>query len=152
MATNKTLSPTNVTIAIPAMDDAPDASVFSNCIDKEADAINTLNSQIAVDWGTKTTAWLESAEQDSSGASAVFSKMGKMITISITTASRTHAENDPIATIESGYRPNAAINAIGYISGTPCVVRFATDGTVKIWLLSGTVTGRLYVVATFATP
>lgn len=48
MATNKTLSPTNVTIAIPAMGDQPDASVFSNCIDKEADAINTLNSQIAV--------------------------------------------------------------------------------------------------------
>lgn len=46
MATSKTLSPTNVTISIPAMGDQPDASVFSNCIDKEADAINTLNSQI----------------------------------------------------------------------------------------------------------
>ena len=44
MATNKTLNPTGVTIAIPAMADKPDASVFSNCIDKEADAINTLNS------------------------------------------------------------------------------------------------------------
>ena len=43
MATNKTLNPTGVTIAIPAMADKPDASVFSNCIDKEADAINTLN-------------------------------------------------------------------------------------------------------------
>ena len=46
MATNKTLAPTNVTIAIPAMTDTPDAAVFSNCIDKEADAINTLNSQL----------------------------------------------------------------------------------------------------------
>ena len=46
MATSKTLSPTNVTISIPAMGDQPDASVFSNCIDKEADAINTLNSQL----------------------------------------------------------------------------------------------------------
>ena len=46
MATNKTLNPTGVTIAIPAMADKPDASVFSNCIDKEADAINTLNSNI----------------------------------------------------------------------------------------------------------
>jgi len=44
MATSKTLAPTNVTISIPAMTDQPDASVFSNCIDKEADAINTLNS------------------------------------------------------------------------------------------------------------
>ena len=45
MATSKTLAPTNVTISIPAMADAPDASVFSNCVDKEADAINALNSQ-----------------------------------------------------------------------------------------------------------
>ena len=47
MATSKTLAPTNVTISIPAMADQPDASVFSNCIDKEADAINALNSQIS---------------------------------------------------------------------------------------------------------
>lgn len=46
MATSKTLAPTNVTISIPAMADAPDASVFSNCVDKEADAINALNSQL----------------------------------------------------------------------------------------------------------
>lgn len=46
MATSKTLAPTNVTISIPAMTDAPDASVFSNCVDKEADAINALNSQM----------------------------------------------------------------------------------------------------------
>jgi hypothetical protein len=44
MATSKTLTPTNQTISIPALGDAPDASVFSNCIEKEADAINTLNS------------------------------------------------------------------------------------------------------------
>lgn len=48
MATSKTLAPTNVTISIPAMTDAPDASVFSNCVDKEADAINALNSHIAI--------------------------------------------------------------------------------------------------------
>ena len=47
MATNKTLTPTNVTIAIPAMADKPDASVLSNCVDKEADAINALNSNIS---------------------------------------------------------------------------------------------------------
>ena len=46
MATSKTLAPTNVTISIPAMTDAPNASVLSNCIDKEADAINTLNSKL----------------------------------------------------------------------------------------------------------
>jgi len=46
MATSKTLTPTNETISIPAMTDQPDASVFSNCVDKEADAINALNSQL----------------------------------------------------------------------------------------------------------
>ena len=47
MATSKTLAPTNVTISIPAMTDQPNASVLANCADKEADAINALNSQIA---------------------------------------------------------------------------------------------------------
>ena len=54
MATSKTLAPTNVTISIPAMTDAPNASVISNCIDKEADAINALNSQIVKILKTKT--------------------------------------------------------------------------------------------------
>jgi len=62
MATSKTLTPTNQTISIPALGDAPDASVFSNCIEKEADAINTLNSQIGTyDVGTNTLANIESA-------------------------------------------------------------------------------------------
>lgn len=56
MATNKTLAPTNETISIPAMTDVPDASVFSNCVDKEADAINTLNSKIGnIDWSARGT-------------------------------------------------------------------------------------------------
>ena len=47
MATSKTLTPTNVTIQIPEFTDQPDQRVNSNCIDKEADAINALNNQIA---------------------------------------------------------------------------------------------------------
>ena len=46
MATSKTLTPTNVTIQIPAFTDQPDQRVNSNCIDKEADAINALNTAI----------------------------------------------------------------------------------------------------------
>ena len=46
MATSKTLTPTNVTIQIPAMTDAPDQSVNSNCIDKLGDAVNALNSHL----------------------------------------------------------------------------------------------------------
>ncbi len=46
MATTKTLRPTNVTISIPEFTDQPDQRVNSNCIDKEADAINTLSEQL----------------------------------------------------------------------------------------------------------
>ena len=46
MATNKTLTPTNVTIQIPDFTDRPDQRVTNNCIDKEADAINALNSNV----------------------------------------------------------------------------------------------------------
>lgn len=48
MATSKTLTPTNVTIQIPEFTDQPDQRVNSNCIDKEADAINTLNSKLDI--------------------------------------------------------------------------------------------------------
>ena len=47
MATSKTLTPTNVTIQIPAFTDKPDQRVNSNCIDKEADAINALSTMLA---------------------------------------------------------------------------------------------------------
>ena len=47
MATSKLLKPTNVTISIPEFTDQPDQRVNSNCIDKEADAINSLSEQMA---------------------------------------------------------------------------------------------------------
>ena len=47
MATSKTLTPTNVTIQIPEFTDQPDQRVNSNCIDKEADAINALNNNLS---------------------------------------------------------------------------------------------------------
>lgn len=73
MATSKTLTPTNETIQIPAMTDAPDASVFSNCIDKEADAINALNSNIANNY----------TDYDLTGKYHIrISQIGKMVTVS----------------------------------------------------------------------
>ena len=67
MATSKLLKPTNVTISIPEFTDQPDQRVNSNCIDKEADAINTLSEQIGkfkLPLTTKTT------KKSFSGASA----------------------------------------------------------------------------------
>ena len=58
MATSKTLTPTNVTISIPAMSDRPNQSVNSNCIDKLADAVNDLNGRAKagfISWGTTLT-------------------------------------------------------------------------------------------------
>ena len=46
MATTKTLTPTNQTISIPELTDAPDMSVPADALSKEADAINSLNSKI----------------------------------------------------------------------------------------------------------
>ena len=54
MATSKTLTPTNVTIQIPEFTDQPDQRVNSNCLDKEADAINALNTHIVNDVFTKS--------------------------------------------------------------------------------------------------
>ena len=57
MATSKTLTPTNVTIQIPAMADLPDASVFSNCVDKLGDAVNALNSTVNNKTSKNRTTW-----------------------------------------------------------------------------------------------
>ena len=55
MATStKTLTPTNQTITIPDMTERPNASVLTDGIGKEADAINALNSNLAVKTGTFT--------------------------------------------------------------------------------------------------
>ena len=47
MATSKTLKPTNVSISIPAFTDQPDQRLNTNCIDKEADAINALADKLS---------------------------------------------------------------------------------------------------------
>ena len=64
MATSKLLKPTNVTISIPAFTDQPDQRVNSNCIDKEADAINSLSDQIGA---LKTGTWVNFTEAASAG-------------------------------------------------------------------------------------
>ena len=82
MATSKTLTPTNVTIQIPDFTDRPDQRANSNCIDKEADAINALNSQIA--------------------------NLG-FITVNGTTGANAHAENIICATFPTGYNESNCI-------------------------------------------
>lgn len=61
MATSKTLTPTNVTIQIPDFTDQPDQRVNSNCIDKEADAINALNGKISDLNNMKFASWVRAS-------------------------------------------------------------------------------------------
>ena len=46
--TTKTLTPTNQTITIPDMTERPNVSLLTDGIGKEADAINTLNSNLSI--------------------------------------------------------------------------------------------------------
>ena len=103
MATSKTLNPTNVSISIPALGDAPDASVFSNCIDKEADAINALNSQLVFTYTTPTKT------TDSKWASGTITlrKRSGIVQIKLDGATLTQVSaRETIATVPSGYIPS----------------------------------------------
>ena len=139
MATSKTLAPTNVTISIPAMTDSPNASVLSNCIDKEADAINALNSQMA------NTNANDCATVVNSGDSFAARKVGNLLIIDFMGANRTHTEDELLFTLNSGYRPAARCKLIGSISTIPVVMDIASDGKCTIYLINGaTSSARLY--------
>ena len=78
MATSKTLTPTNVTISIPAMTDRPNQSVNSNCIDKLADAVNDVHSKKAIrTW----TGWNTTIESDITGATALVSINSNLLAV-----------------------------------------------------------------------
>ena len=148
MATSKTLAPTNVTISIPAMTDAPNASVLSNCIDKEADAINTLNSQIASDW----TGCADYKETIESGANAILQSFGKLRTLSFQGVSRSHTEDEVLMTLPSSHRPIGANNiyASGVVNGTPVLIRLnGSNGEITLFLANSAGTGRIYFSMTW---
>ena len=74
--TTKTLAPTNQTITIPDMTERPNASVLTDAISKEADAINALNSNIATSGVTTPT--LTNVE---TGSNAKYWKAGNVVTV-----------------------------------------------------------------------
>lgn len=111
MATSKTLTPTNVTIQIPEFTDQPDQRVNSNCIDKEADAINALNGNIEInDYSSQVTA------TGSYYNSIMLKKAGnvKMLVLTIFAGNTVIPANvdTVIATIPAACRP---INGIGSV-------------------------------------
>ena len=107
--------------------------------------VTSLNSKLAPDWSTSTS-WMTAAEQGSS----VQSWVGKVVTISLLTESRVHAESDVILTIPDGWKPLVQYDIPAYYRNGCCVLRLHTDGTLKIWNLGDTTNaGRIYATFTY---
>ena len=133
MATSKTLAPTNVTISIPAMTDAPDASVFSNCVDKEADAINALNSQLTYEYEIPTG-------YDNTIISAIAAtRRGGVVQVNVTFKSGLAAEwhNGITTGLSARFRPATATYGAHRVNSsadiTKNIIAFInTDGTMQM--------------------
>ena len=105
MATSKTLTPTNVTIQIPDMTDAPDQAVNSNCIDKLGDAVNTLNSKLTYEVETP-------ASFDTNNlASVVGMRRSNIVQVNITIKAGLEASwhNDIATGLSARFRPATAV-------------------------------------------
>lgn len=149
MASSKTLTPTNVTISIPAMTDVPDASVFSNCVDKEADAINALNNKFSLEAVNITY------ESDITGMLFVRKKneSNPVVTINgyVNFTNAPTASSTLIGTIPAGSRPGSSVRLAGALASAAYSVPSAfayviidTDGTIKITPPSGNTLKSLY--------
>ena len=129
MATSKTLTPTNVTIQIPEFTDQPDQRVNSNCIDKEADAINALNTQTATLTNGSHTFWAtlsQNAYQGTYFAQICGNFKGKTITKDVITAlsgtSSYNITNDTTLSVIDNMQINIATTASG-LGGCPITVK-----------------------------
>ena len=146
MATSKTLAPTNVTISIPAMTDQPNASVLANCADKEADAINALNSQLTTKNGTVTA-----AQSGSSVANFAVRQSGNVVTVNgyisgLTINANTYTH---IATVSGISSPPYIVRARGaagnnaYTTGNDAYIEMGTDE--KIYVYAAGASNTVYV-------
>jgi len=135
MATSKTLTPTNVTIQIPAFADKPDQRVNSNCIDKEADAINALSDQIAMSaWSgsdgvryRKSDRFVELNINKSIGGSGITVSSWSS---SSAIGSISGYSNDYLVTIPFLYLTTGNVRTSGMLS-------ISTTGDIKIYNNSG---------------
>ena len=133
MATSKTLAPTGVTIQIPEFTDQPDQRVNSNCIDKEADAINALNNKITKSAVTVTPV---------SGVTVSVNDLQKFngmvfgnINFNFNNAGATQWTK--LATISDVPSSNLSFVAIYTNDGTYCgMISIQTTGDVKLYPLN----------------
>lgn len=98
-----------------------------------------LNSQ------TSNTNANDCATVANSGDSFTARKVGNILVIDFMSANRTHAEDELLFTLSSGYRPAAGTKTVGSISTTPVIINVAADGKCTIYLINGaTSSARLY--------
>lgn len=128
MATSKTLTPTNVTIQIPAMTDAPDQSVNSNCIDKLGDAVNTLNSKMTTAWiGNNTLANIQAALLTLAGDMADGERKG--IEFGISTVSGYFGATNYIGVIERISASRLCVHVMCAMFTSQMIIGNYKDGT-----------------------
>lgn len=132
MATSKLLKPTNVTISIPEFTDQPDQRVNSNCIDKEADAINALSEHIASLNSNKSSLKIYVAS------------------VTYTFSNSDYSQNIDISTLTGGVVTSSnVLTAFGACPGGNISISMNTSKTtIGVHVLGGAFTGSLngYVV------
>lgn len=149
MATSKTLTPTNVTIQIPAFTDQPDQRVNSNCIDKEADAINALNSKLTPltagekwDDFTQVTNLVNGTNYR---GGCQYRRLGCFVHIIVSVEFNSAPSNTEIFTLPSGYRPITSTTipvdgGASYNAKAQCTI--SDTGVVRVssvdkWVIGG---------------
>ena len=128
MATSKLLKPTNVTISIPEFTDQPDQRVNSNCIDKEADAINALSEQTKIVYGTVSATGITFQTNDT-----YLIKIGHLVIMQLAFKPNSNISAwTTFFTIPEGFRPNKTLYA-------PDLYNYNADRHYEIYKTSGDV-------------
>lgn len=134
MATSKTLTPTNVTIQIPAFTDKPDQRVNSNCIDKEADAINALSDQIGTlnSKITNVTTTTVTAATGITISTNSVRKLGRLVEVLLKAEGITPSSNGwiTLGTLpnDDAYKPITTIDFAGVNNSDDSMVHIRIDG------------------------
>ena len=143
MATNKTLGPTGVTISIPAFTDQPDQRVNSNCIDKLADAVNTLTpTNVSVTLDTTKVA---------SGVYAI--RVGKIVFVILNNATPAVAISADTTIATLGVSATTTYFGMAKdINGNDVMLLVDTSGNLKIAGVTGAQSGKqIYGTFTYIT-
>lgn len=105
----------------------------------------SLNSELTPDWFASIN-WMTDIEQ----GSVTRAYVGNVVTITLMTESRVHAEDDVILTMPDGWKPLVQSDITAYYRNGCCVLRLHTDGTLKIWNIGDTTNaGRIYASFTY---